>query len=303
MTGELAYTLALTGTSLFYLGKVNTDGQIHDGLGVVPIDGGAAKLVSTYADSATSLAAEDSTSYFASGSIVIRDTVGGAMMETVYTSMGYDVEQVALDSTSYYVTLSNGMTSEGAILRGPKAGGPASIIVTLPSSSPHPRALRVDGKNLYFVTVDGAASNPVATLWKAPVAGGDPVELVHGVNYTAEIAIDDTSVYYFTPADKPASLMKIARDGGTPVELLAGLRFPHALAVNSDAIYATEINPPADDYHSDGESKVHKVPKNGGCTTVIATQQTLTSSTYQALVANETSVYWGTPNGIRKVPR
>jgi hypothetical protein len=300
VTAELADTLALTGTSLFYIGKVKSGSDLQDAVGVVSLDGGSPQLVSTEGGGALGLAAEDQSSYFASGSMIVRNTVGGATTHTFFTNMGYIGRRIALDATSYYVTLDNGTTGIGAILRGPKAGGPTSIVVTLTSSSPFLRALQVDGKNIYFVSFDGFTG---ATLWRAPVEGGAPVELVHNLSSAAEIAVDDTSVYYFTPPGQPASLMKIAKEGGTPVELLAGLNLPHGLAVTSDAIYATDINPPPTSFESNGDSNIHKVLKTGECATLLATKQTLTRFSFQSLVANETSVYWGTPDGIRKTPR
>lgn len=302
---EATHAVAFGGPSLYYFGTISPyQESVSKGLGVVPLEGGHAKLVSSNADNASALAADDSAAYYSSGTVVVRATPDGMPDQQIYISPAeLDVGQMVIDATSYYVVLTSSMGLQpDAIARGPKAGGPASVIVTLPDTFSHTRGLRVDAKGIYFTTTE-AGETAGGTLWRAPLEGGEPTKLVQGMIEGAEIATDDTSVYYFALPYSAASLMKVAREGGTPQQVLTGLNVPHGLAVAADAVYLTELNPDDGTAYSTNQSRIHRVQKDGGCPIVLASDQYATTNAYQTLIVNDSHVYWTTDKGIMSAPR
>lgn len=106
------------------------------------------------------------------------------------------------------------------------------------------------------------ASAKTGRIFRIPLAGGAPVDLVKNVSPRA-IAVADDSVWFDGE--------KIPKDGSKPPSP-SGLTSPFAIAVADDGVYFTAGRDPATPAKPDGKNgRILKVGKNGGAAQTLAT--------------------------------
>jgi hypothetical protein len=170
-----------------------------------------------------------------------------------------------------------------------------------------PEMLRVDSKNVYWVT-QGFVSG-------VPIAGGDPIELAQetGISF-GRIAIDSTYIYWSErPAFGDDSVKRVTLAPGGQIETLAmNLRPVQDLEVDDANVYVladldllkiplaggdavpvaskvgTSIVLDGDQVYATNDTSVVKVAKSGGTPTILATGQTKATS----ITLDSTSIYW-----------
>jgi hypothetical protein len=149
-------------------------------------------------------------------------------------------------------------------------------MVTL-ATSPDPRFLVVDAKNVYW-TDDGDGSSGGAVL-SVPIDGGTVTTLATGLVSPGGIAVDASNVYWvdFGVLNPPGDVMKVALGGGTPVTLATSSGTPTHMTIDANNVYWT-----------DGDA-VWQVPKGGGAPLMVAEDKGgLTSG----VAVDSTYVYW-----------
>jgi hypothetical protein len=119
-----------------------------------------------------------------------------------------------------------------ALMSVPVAGGPTSTIFVPADPAISIFAMTADAQYVYFAVEDGS-------IWKVPIAGGQPVELATGLGSGAgldQIAVDDSNLYY-SASDGIYALPIL---GGAPTRLFA-VQDCQGLAADAHFIYWTEL--------------------------------------------------------------
>ncbi len=108
------------------------------------------------------------------------------------------------------------------------------------------------GKRIYQIAADDThiyaavyGVNPVGPgdVARVPKAGGDAEILVAGVDWTHDVAVDDSFVYYsHFDGDSAQEISRAPKAGGTPELLVADIEGGADLAVDAAFLYYTEGN-------------------------------------------------------------
>jgi hypothetical protein len=205
--GGTAPTLSAGGNSSVYM-TVQSHVLYYvsfSGVFFVPTTGGTGMKLAPEGGMATpSAIAVDASSVYWIGNVTSQSALGDSVMKvplkggdvmTIATTLqahGYIIGLTIDATNAYWVDVTD-------IMKGPLAGGTPTKLASAGFSvaNMEPAAMAVDGGYLYFVSSDG--------LCKIPVTGGTVTTLssdaVSGV-----LAIDDTSVYYWTAGGGPAKL-------------------------------------------------------------------------------------------------
>ena len=164
--------------------------------------------------------------------------------------------------------------------------------------------LEADDDSVYFLDYRGGGLG----VFKAPVGGGDVIQLATGEGQLQALALDDTHVYWADHVLETGQnrVMKVSTDGGAPSVLysrLFGNTDLEGLAVGPSAVYwngdyGEGVGP-------DGRVsiKLMQIPLAGGAPVAIAEE-----SGIRHVAVNSRSVYWtvelldGSAGAIRKVP-
>jgi hypothetical protein len=192
---------------------------------------------------------------------------------------------IAVDSERVYWTVlisvdAETQTYEGRLWGVPKTGGAAALLASEPGRIV---AMAMDDDNLYWANPDTRSIMSVAK------AGGSPVTLASGLAYLqAGIQVSATSVYWTISSEVPSegALLEVPKRGGNVVTLASGI-FGESVAVDNDSVYWSRFD--------DSAALLMRMPRNGGTAMVLAS----TSSVPDAIVLDESYVYWTTPGTPR----
>ena len=114
---------------------------------------------------------------------------------------------MAIDATSVYWTTCGDPTG-GSVLKVPKIGGEPITLATGDRLS----GIAVDAVNVYWIA--GSEDGSVGAVMKVPVNGGAATTLAARPGQPANIAVDDTSVYW--TEQMAGSVMRMPLGGGVP---------------------------------------------------------------------------------------
>jgi len=216
----------------------------------------------------------------------VRKTGGAVEDVAKIPPSGYTGFGLTLDDTSIY-------TGETAIYRIPKGGGPATLLV----SSDAIHGVTTDAASIFWAEISGHVRF-------APKSGGTPIELASPKGGATRLVVDETFVYYTMWYPPNGGVWRVKKSGGAP-ELLAPGAYSSSLVLDASTLYwnggsstsgpggiwsvpkaggtVTSLAPAIDPrgmaldetfvyWAADGTS-VHKVPKRGGTTTLVAADQ------------------------------
>ena len=216
--------------------------------------------------------------------VVARAPLTGGMSTTLTSRPGSpsEFQGIAVDETSVYWAEQG--PDSGAILKMPRAGGPA---VTLASGLRAPRSLALDGMNVYFT--HEIATAPAGALLSVSTNGGSPSALAAELHEHTDVAVDAGYVYLLAHDAQGASIKKLPVAGGAPSTLATGLRLPRSIAVDTSHVYWTDVN------------TVMRAPLAGGAgATLLASAQSL-----DFVATDGALVYWlsgGAEGTVMSVP-
>lgn len=146
---------------------------------------------------------------------------------------------VALDDAFVYFT---SYVKTGAVLRVPKAGGPATTL----TSGDFPHGIAVDAADAFVaeagggrIAMDDAFIYFVgAALTRVSKDGSGAIVLASDSDVSGTgIAVDASFVYWTSPA--AGTVMKMPKAGGETVALASGQDTPSGLAIDDDCAYFT----------------------------------------------------------------
>jgi hypothetical protein len=140
-------------------------------------------------------------------------------------------------------------------------------------------ALVVDSESMYWIGSLGCASSE-GTIFKAPLAGGQPVQLATGQADPLGLATYGSNIYWTNYGG--GTVMSVSIDGGKPVVLASDRISPWGLAADGIAIYWVDEDPDS------SQGTVMKLILDGGILVRLAANQA-----YPIKIAvDSTSVYW-----------
>lgn len=173
----------------------------------VPKEGGATVTLASDPTHVSRIAVDSTYVYWISGLRVMKVALaGGTPLQVAELQNG--LADVAADGTSVY------WTTRGTVMKASRETGAVTMLTTGLSGGP----MAVDATAVYWITI----GEPLATIYKVPLAGGDAAWLAGGVD-PSSLASDGSNLY-FTNYDMPKmrnSVMKIPPGGGDPIELVA----------------------------------------------------------------------------------
>jgi len=207
------------------------------------------------------------------------------------------------------------------------------VVTTLASGQKNPGGIVVNARVVGWTTCTAPTSNldGPGSLYALPLAGGAPRAIATSADNGAELAIDDTSLYWAAPDDD--AVVKVSLDGGSPVTLARNLEgSPLTVAVDATSVYwsngksilevplaggtpktlasanlsdiaqQTNLAVTASGVYATTATTVLKIPLAGGAPTTLASSQAPSSIT-----ADAANVYWtnlggNAPSAVVKVP-
>jgi hypothetical protein len=165
-------------------------------------------------------------------------SVSGGAKRSIIDGPSAGVEAIALFGDSVYVASFSGIAAgtgvayQGSILRVPKAGGAAPVVLV--SNQPHPYAIAVDSTGVYWANAGylGVAGG----LMHSALDGNNATTLPSSIN-VGSVVLDETNVYW---TEDSGRVMKMAKSGGDPQVIADGLSGPSDLLVNGGNVYWSE---------------------------------------------------------------
>jgi hypothetical protein len=157
------------------------------------------------------------------GSIERLSTAGGAQ-NTLRSSLGIGILDLAVDSANAYVTFNAPGAPTGQVHEYPLNGGGAT---TPASGIMQPFGIALDGTYIYWTES--------TSVRRVPISGGSTTDVATSQVRPWGIAVDATGVYW-TNLDG-GTIMRGSATGGTPLTLAQGQNQPYDLALDSTSIY------------------------------------------------------------------
>jgi len=202
-----------------------------------PLGGGDPTIVATGV-SANELLADGLNVYGVDGGALWAVSVSGGAQRSLIDGPSSGVEAIAVLGDSVYVASFSGIAAgtsvvyQGSILRVPKAGGAAPVVLV--SNQPHPYAIAVDSTGVYWANAGylGVAGG----LMHSALDGGNAAALPSSAN-VGSVVLDETNVYW---TEDGSRVMKMAKSGGSPRVVADELSGPSALTVNGGNVYWSE---------------------------------------------------------------
>lgn len=134
---------------------------------------------------------------------------------------------IALDETHAYVMTSSRRPEAGQIVRVPKRGGTATIVLNGYAGL---SGIAVDSTSLYFTTPEG--------LYRANKDGASPALIVGGPRKAIHLAADRDYLYFYSEQSAGQwGLFKLAKAGGPPVRLASNVHSNMDFALSDLAVY------------------------------------------------------------------
>ena len=183
---------------------------------------------------------------------------------------------VAFDSGSIYVGYSafnNSPGPEGRLIRIPRAGGAAEVLL---AAGPAPAQLVADDAGLYWFAIDGTNGSTLQTLVNGTAGPARSVLDTSTCNFRG-LALDGSAVYYLRPScgTAPDELVKLERQGGAK-SVLATAHFGSVVAADGESVY-----------WNNSAAAVFRVSRDGGT----PVQVMVARGTMSGLAVDATSVY------------
>ena len=265
----VVWALALGAADVYWLDDVN-NGTVKK----TPKSGGTVVTLSTGQSGSYAIAVDETRVYWTTYGAIVDAPVGGGAPTTLASGLAY-AQSLALDAANVYWT---GGAYTSALQRAAKAGGtPSTFAVGF-----EPDNIAVAGGTAYWTDI--ASGNVTA----APTAGGLLTTLAVAPGGESALAVDATSVYWFSqPTAASPALVKVPLQGGTPLTLVAGLGKPFGLAVDGTHVYWVDL----------ANGTVMKVPTGGGQVATLACGQ----GNPAFIAVDATSVFWTANNGVGSV--
>lgn len=198
---------------------------------------------------------------------------------------------IALDDDWVYVTAFGFSPGTGKVVKLPKNGGAPVELVTGISE---PTFIALDDTRVYFT--HGWTDDQLASVSKQ----GGPVEtiLISSVSTPCSGIAADAKRVYCVEYSSAGTIKAFDKGSTVPVEIGAAGPYPHGLVVDDDSFY----------WLLEGSGDVHKMPKNGGPTTVFAS---LGTAGIWRLEQDANNIYWSAVvsqpspfvSGVRSVPK
>jgi hypothetical protein len=184
---------------------------------------------------------------------------------------------------------------------GSSAGPPA--IVTLGSAGNEPNGMAVNGKDVYWASVDwrsDAGPSGTGSVQRVSIDGG-AVDIVGTGVLPYAVAVDATSVYWTeNPASDQSQILRAPRAGGAPAVLYTGGSVTTGIALDDQgSLYWGSRQ-------QGMGAALLKMPAGGGSPVVLATSPSANAACPSGCIAvDATSVYWvpSGPGPLLKVPR
>jgi hypothetical protein len=201
-------------------------------------------------------------------------------------------QSLATDSANLYWT----DVCAGALMQMPIAGGASSTLVggrnaTMPSIAVDPSHLYWAEDSAESLLPDGGDSYAGASVFAAPLQGGEPVLLASGQVHPFGLTSDEARVYWANTgleavpvggdggSPEGAGIWAATLDGGKASELVSTPESPLTLALANGALY-----------WSQGDGTIDTVSASGGSPSVFASSQIAVG----AIGTNGTTLFWGT---------
>ena len=212
-----------------------------------------------------------------------RVPLGGGTVQTLHHSCSFNPYQMAADDTHVYFA----DWADDKIKRIPVAGGALSVVANGNELILH-RGLALDSTHVYWGDHSG--------IRRVAKTGGAVQVLVAGTD-SANLAVDDTYVYWTELGFGDGRVRRVLKAGGAAQNVATGRDGPYAVALDATHVYFTELH----------TGKVYQVGKDGsGLTAYFASD--ISPYMAESVAVNNTHVFWtdttGTHTGrVRRVAK
>jgi hypothetical protein len=184
---------------------------------------------------------------------------------------------VALDATHVYWANWGGYL-EGGILRAPKRGGDAEVLVR---SSNRPDTLALDGAYAYF------AERVLGTLSRVPLSKGVPAQIVGGVSDLGWVLSDQ--VVYFQ-GNSSEGIQAIGKQGGDTQTTVPAAKASGPLQLHAGYVYWREHFFPDASSFDDPAQRIWRAPTQGGQPEMLVTEP---NTVLTSMAVADEAIYYG----------
>jgi hypothetical protein len=195
LDGGTPATFAAASPGAVYLNHLVLDATnvyliVPGSLTALPLQGGAATILTTDVEEPTALTLDSTSLYWTDQALgtVMQIPIQGGPVTTLASGQEF-AAGVAVDATTVYWT----QPLAGAVMEAPLSGGTPTTLAQSPSPSGN---IVVDASNVYWTDYGVSLTPPTGTVMKVPVGGGAATTLVSGQYYPESIALTATTLYW-----------------------------------------------------------------------------------------------------------
>jgi len=279
MTAAQAVTAAFTrNTYNLTVSKTGTGaGTVTSSTSGTPI------ILATGVDCLDALVIDSTDVYFADNSCTYGGTAplslkrvakDGGTVATIFSGSGNrGISSISLDNVNAYFQY-NGYGS-APIVQVPKSGGTATTL-----ASATDKLIGVIGSNIYY-------STGFCCIYKVPINGGTPTQVLGGGNWVRSSAVDSTNIYFVEYFSRDVRKVDVA--SGALTTLISGNSTEGSIFIDSNNVYLN--------LDTLGTQSIKKVSKNGGPVTTIVDN----NSNAFGFVSDDVYIYFTENGDLKKV--
>jgi hypothetical protein len=240
-------------------------------------------ILATGVDCLDTLVIDSTDVYFADNSCTYGGTAplslkrvakDGGTVTTLFSGSGdRGISSISLDNVNAYLQY-NGYGS-APIVQVPKTGGAATTL-----ASATDKLIGVIGSDVYY-------STGFCCIYKVPINGGAPTQVLGGGNWVRSSGVDSTSIYFVEYFSR--DVRKLAVASGTLTTLISGNSTEGYIFIDSNNVYLN--------LNTLGTQSIKKISKNGGPVTTIVDN----NSNAFGFVSDDVYVYFTENGDLKKV--
>ncbi len=232
--------LAFAGGRLVWVIAPSDDGKQHSQIVSGKLGAAAPSPVVRTLDTDETVCVSDGTDVFSLGDVKDAAKAKGA---------GPDVLRIGSDGKAAVVTATSGplvraamavnathvlWVQGGAIVRAPKTGGDAAVVVKLPAGKI--QRLAADDTSVYWTDAGSGDPQWSGRVYRVPLSGGS-VETLSDAPSPFAIVLDADTVYWTSSADVGGRVLARKKKGTDTIVLAQDQHGPHGIAVDDKYVY------------------------------------------------------------------